>query len=860
MALATVKQLREKFIFSVSIAEFDITTGNTLSVKHPDFKLKYDDEYLANTCLPDGAHIHKEDWVYLTLEFEDDDGKPFFLYGLGFFRNVRDPSVPRGAIQKSMLILSYQPYFSIFLPLCRAALTRYMDTNDKNVLKQLYTALNTNVNKQMQINLWGEDFPLNIPVVKEDQYAGISLVELVKIFKEQTMILWYSMLLQYRVLFVGQPAHSVCNACLACPLLVAPLVGFTKLMTPYVSLTHTDPMDKPTYVCGTTNQIFEAKTQIYDVMGSFNTANVLTQMPVRVSGSDLSHIRSVITGIADNKGEQWVREQFRLYTVKFLKNLENNRLSGQHRKLLSTFRDSQYYVRYAQEKRAAMSNQGEQKGAIDFLKTLQDQEEIGVLEKTKTFYELHKHLENITSIEEVCDAGGVPVVATSLGESSAQVRKYSAQVLSQLALSVKGQIAILSSPVLDRILEMLRDPMPNVANAAAYCLQKISTLFIGVDALCKRGITQVLSDVICSTSENLVLKKSAAATLLQIYRWKPETPPLDASLFQEQLKSPDRVYTITIVQLLDSWSCAVPKIPISQSVSQVLTSLGDTDVSTRSQATSFLLSNLVSQPELVLEFVEGGGIELVVYNESVKGSDHKLSRLSFSVLALVADFHVGRAKLISLRVIERAVQQLGAADFALYLFAVARFLEVICQHSETSEHFYALGGAQVLVDFVAKYHDQHLVNTICLPALGALRYMAITLGDKKPALTEPFSTLANILVDPAARDPENPAHEPNFQEALNATLAMVALGIDMGGPAYTGSTTSSPISSSLRSEATSASAAAGPPSRPPPRQPPPIPGMGGPAMAPVIGQLNSALSGKASLGRRAGAEASQSLE
>jgi hypothetical protein len=46
---------------------------------------------------------------------------------------------------------------------------------------------------------------------------------------------------------------------LAAPLLVQPLTGFTKIITPYVSLTDLDPVLKKTYICGSTNFLFESK-------------------------------------------------------------------------------------------------------------------------------------------------------------------------------------------------------------------------------------------------------------------------------------------------------------------------------------------------------------------------------------------------------------------------------------------------------------------------------------------------------------------------------------------------------------------------------------------------------------------------
>ena len=57
-----------------------------------------------------------------------------------------------------------------------------------------------------------------------------------------------------------------------------------------------------------------------------------------------------------------------------------------------------------------------------------------------------------------------------LNEQSVQMRKYAVVVLAQLALSLKGQIMIsmMSDQVLTRVIEMLKDNMPNVANAAGF--------------------------------------------------------------------------------------------------------------------------------------------------------------------------------------------------------------------------------------------------------------------------------------------------------------------------------------------------------------------------------------------------------
>lgn len=258
--------MSDAVLHSISIAEFEKTLGNTLVVKYPDFKLdEYDDQYLANCCLPDRAHLHDEDWTFLILPNAKNKKT---LYGMGYFRNFRDATVRRGAVQKALLLLSTQPYFSVFKPLLQATIEKYYrETKDgkeakaDHIFKALYETVNYHLTQKiLPINLWGESYAVNIPVLGEDQFEGASLVELVGRFNVDTMMLWYGILTGLRILFAGLPAHAVGNCCVAAPLLVAPLHGFTNYITPYVALTDIAPIQRKPYICGTTNLLFETKT------------------------------------------------------------------------------------------------------------------------------------------------------------------------------------------------------------------------------------------------------------------------------------------------------------------------------------------------------------------------------------------------------------------------------------------------------------------------------------------------------------------------------------------------------------------------------------------------------------------------
>jgi hypothetical protein len=84
--------------------------------------------------LPDGGHLYEEDSTFIVLESpppelykskktEETSDSP--LYGMVFFRNKKDNTVKRGAVQKSILLFCFKPLFTVFDPLMRLALSRF---------------------------------------------------------------------------------------------------------------------------------------------------------------------------------------------------------------------------------------------------------------------------------------------------------------------------------------------------------------------------------------------------------------------------------------------------------------------------------------------------------------------------------------------------------------------------------------------------------------------------------------------------------------------------------------------------------------------------------------------------------------
>lgn len=179
---------------------------------------------------------------------------------------------------------------------------------------------------------------------------------------------------------------------------------------------------------------------------------------------------------------------------------------------------------------------------------------ISDLKKKQHCWDLLQNMIDLKTINQVIENNAVAVVGPLLRDNSAQVRKYAAAIVAQLAISLKGQLQLVqltfSDPEAEKkangdsvkknssvpqislskekllangnsliatVIQMLKDPMPNVVSAACYCLFKLSALAVGVSALVQHSGHEALKTLICSQAEdNLMIKIRAAQTLLQV--------------------------------------------------------------------------------------------------------------------------------------------------------------------------------------------------------------------------------------------------------------------------------------------------------------------------------------------------------
>ncbi|KAJ6237187.1 arf3-interacting protein [Anaeramoeba flamelloides] len=784
------KKKLKKPIFSISIAEFDIDIGNTLVKRFPEFKFeKYNYQSLANLVIPDGAHIHKSDHTYLVLDCSGEKGFPSeaceesYLFGIGIFVCIHDETVRRGAKQSSILLLSKLPYFPLYFPLLKTTLTKYMLDPNISHIKTLYKALNESLQKENQLTLFGETYPLNIPRYQIDEFPGASLIQIVKLFKMDTMILWYAMLLKSRIFVIGQPAGKVSNCVISTPLLVSPLKGFTGLLVPYVALTDVHLIEKKSFIAGSTNPIFSMRPEWCDFVANFATGTVTQnkEEKMKITGSDRALIKNVLSGVNDNRSESWVRKQFVEYTENFLRSWISGSPKSIHKKYLHNFDQNEMYKKYHNElsERIKLLKPEEKKSPKDFLDILIDEnEELGALEKTKTLYNLHTNLVNLTAIEEACDHDGVTTMFQFLGEKSAQVRKYATGVISQLSLCVKGQLSVLSGPTLKQIVALLDDKMSNVQNAACYCLMKISSLYIGADSLVKRNVHLKLKEII-EKSTDLKLKSTAVQALVHIYNFLPNIEKVGVEEFKKEFESVDPKYVSNLINLFDLYEQELPKTTEpSNELKKYLTGLQSDSVENRVLATQYLLADLVSNSNLIYDLVLTDSLDIVFENEKSNPPDHILSQLCVDVLVIAVDTFFGRKEIIKNKFVNRAIIQLRTTEDPLYIFYVLRFLEVAAQYKETAQIIVENNGIEIALKTVLKHILRPMFNNLAIPGLGIIKHLLLLFPEKKSQFFEHVKVLEPYFVHTTKRFVSQPSHDREIQDLILKIIILAGFELE----------------------------------------------------------------------------------
>lgn len=172
---------------------------------------EWDWTLLPFMALSDGAHVSTEDFSYFTLvRPATDDSPATSLFGISCTRQmdaakllVRPPDVTRSTVQKAVVVIADTPQFFGMLrerlSVVTSAWFTQREFSDTEILRRFQESL---ADEKERGQLSEE--------VDRDQYLGMSLRELVREFKWQTLVLLKCCLLQPKMLFFGSRCERLC--------------------------------------------------------------------------------------------------------------------------------------------------------------------------------------------------------------------------------------------------------------------------------------------------------------------------------------------------------------------------------------------------------------------------------------------------------------------------------------------------------------------------------------------------------------------------------------------------------------------------------------------------------------------------
>ena len=225
-----------------------------------------------------------------------------FLYCLNLVINQKDNSVRRGAVVKAMALCSRNNYIHIYKHPLVLALQKFYVQRSEEVLIELYNSLNSidlskmdvysdyrkliyrtmNDKRKLEyncvLNYLNTNMKLKIPLTTfQDEVYESKLINLIKKFGNQIMIIYNALISEKRILFLGFDcsAGEVCEYVLTTIRMVCPpLKGLIQRCYPYVNLTHLEFLSVPGYIAGVTNPMFEVHNEWWDILCNIQSGKI----------------------------------------------------------------------------------------------------------------------------------------------------------------------------------------------------------------------------------------------------------------------------------------------------------------------------------------------------------------------------------------------------------------------------------------------------------------------------------------------------------------------------------------------------------------------------------------------------------
>ncbi|XP_037067851.1 late secretory pathway protein AVL9 homolog [Pollicipes pollicipes] len=199
-------------ILHIIVVGFHHKKGYQVEFSHPQWPTG--DEcppqwsHLPSIAMPDGSHNYHQETVYFHLPpIEGSDT----VYGVSCYRQIdadrvlnRTEDITRKSVQKSVVALSRLPLYGQIQVKLELITTAYFETGDFSnvkVLKDAYSNLNHCLSASM----------LGTPQV----LVGLSVRDLVLLFRHKLLVLFKLLLLERRVLVMHSPVSELCAGVLA---------------------------------------------------------------------------------------------------------------------------------------------------------------------------------------------------------------------------------------------------------------------------------------------------------------------------------------------------------------------------------------------------------------------------------------------------------------------------------------------------------------------------------------------------------------------------------------------------------------------------------------------------------------------
>eukprot|EP00659_Diplonema_papillatum_P006303 gene6303-9655_t len=340
-------------LHSVSLADFDIKVGNTISHTWPptvNLQDDIDQDNLHDLCFPDGAHAAERDTravlvitevpLFATVAGVVHDLLGWWLSDEDQFEKYRkiddndaktwvDVAVSTGSVQGDPRTGSEENDRRFIQGLHNALRDCFLNSRDgdRHVILPFNFShppackMTTELTAPFVGNLVSASTPR--AMVEHAMGYGCSLKKLIKTFKQDTAKIYAALLRRRSICFVAQSnADDACSSVLAATHLIRPLTIDPSEVIPYATVTDLARIEQmPFVICGATNPFFEdaARHPWATLICNVSTGEVSGDKSLTVGKSVQKMTTRVVEGVVEEtRTEAWIRNYYEGVTARAL--------------------------------------------------------------------------------------------------------------------------------------------------------------------------------------------------------------------------------------------------------------------------------------------------------------------------------------------------------------------------------------------------------------------------------------------------------------------------------------------------------------------------------------------------------------